>query len=82
MPKITDKPLHRAHLRLYREDWDELRARYGGTERGVTDAVRSIIHSYVVATREKERKVVDTLPALTVDDEYLDALMEEGTPYV
>ncbi len=71
--QISDKPLHRAHVRLWREDVDYLRALYTDN---MTEAMRSIIHSFVLAHKQKAREGIDALPALELSDDDLAALHE------
>jgi len=73
MPKISERPLTRVHLRLFRDTWNELQAMYGN---GATAAARVVLDTYVKSQRDKARKGIDQLPVLELSDDELESALE------
>jgi hypothetical protein len=51
------RPASKHHVAFYDEDWDFLLARFGRESQykgGVSEAIRTIVHQYVKALRERE----------------------------
>jgi hypothetical protein len=58
MPKLSDKPLTRICIRVYADDYNELR-RMSGTDRQTNLLIRTIVQSYVRQMRDKVRAYRD-----------------------
>lgn len=76
MPRISERPLRRCHLRLWADDYNELRAMFGDSERGLTNAIRAIIHAYVLSQKQKAHAAIDALPQLELSADDLKELEE------
>ena len=64
MAKKALLPQSRRHILVYDEDWEFLEAEYGtdsASKIGVSAAVRTIIHGYVVRLRAKATAEYDRL---------------------
>lgn len=63
MPKLlNEKPLTRICLRVYTEDWEELK-RLASSDVKRNELARRIIHSYVTQAKDHIRRAVDEAEA-------------------
>lgn len=58
MSKKTPLPQRRRHIFVFDEDWEYVRDRFG-EELGLSNAIRNMIHRYVVNLRAQESRSVD-----------------------
>lgn len=62
MPKISEKPLTRVCIRVWKEDYDKLReVSEASNDIGVNLLIREIVHNYVKNLRDRERQNLDRL---------------------
>ena len=60
MPKITDKPLKLIQVRIFEEDYTELRRLYS-RDVGVNKAIRAMVHSFLTNTNGNINEAIDKL---------------------
>ena len=68
MPKISDKPLIRTHVRLWAEDVEALDQMFGSGDLSRSKAIRDIVHEYVKHTRVRAQAEIDSIPPLAEAD--------------
>ena len=61
MPKISQAPLTRIHIRLWQSDIAALHAMFDSTPAGFTGALRAIIHSFVTSSSAAASAEIDKL---------------------
>ncbi len=79
MPQITDRPLTRVCIRLWKDDYEKLRlVSQASGETGLNHLIRTIVHSYVTQLNAIERRNLDKLGpiTMTVNDDDLDLLVD------
>ena len=59
MPVITDKPLEKVLLRLYKEDLAVLRQIYGPSNK-VNEIIRTVVHTWTRKALEATTNVTET----------------------
>jgi hypothetical protein len=62
MPRISEKPMIRLHVRIWAEDKLALDQMFGSSDLTRTRAIRDIIHEYVKHTRAKAQAEIDSFP--------------------
>jgi hypothetical protein len=75
MPRISEKPMTRLHVRIWAEDKLALDQMFGNSDLTRTRAIRDIIHEYVKHARAKAQTEIDSFPPLGVDIHELDELL-------
>jgi hypothetical protein len=62
MPKVSDEPLLRVHIQLYKSDWDFLFACFGSSVKR-SAVVRDVVRGFVRHTRAKAEGRAGHVPA-------------------
>lgn len=60
MPKITEKELTRICVRIYAEDYEELK-KFATADRSTNSLIRDILHQYLVHAGAALRAKIDSL---------------------